>query len=419
MTYSLTATGAQAARQLGLERAHAYDQRNRVNQAHDICTLDIRFAAQAAGLQVETERMLIDSPQVVRPDNTVTLATSRTVLFETEGPAEAGQRARIIDKVLNWHAAANALQQVGADLQVRVLFNLKPGPLLTNACDLWAQSIAAAQRGLNQPLAIQFWGQALTSFLAAPTWDGLGGFSRLDDPARQVDLGLSPVQEKALDEPFKVLDLLPPALRRQLIAYEDDRIRLRAHARYFQRHLVKEIPRFSPEFFDLMREIHGVAFAGEEHHQLSIPAVALMILRIYILHYPDLQQALTQAHRQFKNTTSVLMALRKATRLVNTFLDFHGLRHDHPACQVWVSPPDLDGKRGSDFAVRVTLNLPWVSDSQEAKPAWAQFKDETASAIAWVLQQLIDYPQIVGIDAKAEKPSDSSSRRRQPQHRSD
>ena len=87
---------------------------------------------------------MVNTPQVVRPDNAVTLATGRRVLFETEGPADAGQRARIIDKVLNWHAAAGALKQVKTDLQVRVLFNVKPGPPLTNVQDLWAQSIAAA-----------------------------------------------------------------------------------------------------------------------------------------------------------------------------------------------------------------------------------------------------------------------------------
>ena len=129
--------------------------------------------------------------------------------------------------------------------------------------------------------------------MAAPTWDTLNGFTRLDDSARQPDFGLSPDEETKLDADFNALDLLPPALRRQLIAYDDDRVRLRAHARYFQRHLVKEIPRFSPEFFDLMREIYGAAFVDEHDHELSIPAIALLMLRTYILHYPDLQQALT------------------------------------------------------------------------------------------------------------------------------
>ena len=154
-----------------------------------------------------------------------------------------------------------------------------------------------------------------------------------------------------------------------------------------------------------MREIYGAAFIDRTTHELSIPAIALLMLRTYILHYPDLQQALTVAQRQFKNTTSVLMAMRKATRLVNTFLDFHGLRHDHPGCRVWVTPPDLSGARGSDFAVQVRLNVSWSDADRDSRPTWAEFKDKTGDAIAWVLQQLIDYPQIVGIDEKKEKPN--------------
>ena len=166
-----------------------------------------------------------------------------------------------------------------------------------------------------------------------------------------------------------------------------------------------------------MHEIHGAAFVRDESQRLSIPAIALLMLRTYILHYPDLQQALALAYRKFRNTTSVLMALRKATQLIYTFLDFHGLRHDHPDCQVRITPPDLDGERCSDFAVQVRLQLPRPTD-EETTPTWAQFEGRTAEALAWVLQQLIDYPQIVGIDEKAEKPGNSAASGKQPQRRS-
>ena len=44
-TYQLTDEGAARARDLGYDHAYAYGQTNAVNQAHDICTLDIRLAA--------------------------------------------------------------------------------------------------------------------------------------------------------------------------------------------------------------------------------------------------------------------------------------------------------------------------------------------------------------------------------------
>ncbi len=90
------------------------------------------------------------------------------MLFETEGRADAGQRARLIEKVLNWNITANALKSVKTELQVRVLFNVKPDPALTNARDLWTQSIAAAQRSLGKWPSIQFWGKSLPEFLSTP-----------------------------------------------------------------------------------------------------------------------------------------------------------------------------------------------------------------------------------------------------------
>ena len=77
LTFALTASGAALATQTGSRRAHAYEQTNAINQAHDICTLDIRLAALALGQKVETERNLVDKPHVVRPDNVVTLPDGR------------------------------------------------------------------------------------------------------------------------------------------------------------------------------------------------------------------------------------------------------------------------------------------------------------------------------------------------------
>ena len=411
LTFALTAAGAALATETGTRRARAYEQTNAVNQAHDVCTLDIRLAALASGHRVETERNLVDKPHIVRPDNILASPDGSLILIETEGYADAGQRARIVEKVLHWTACAQALQEIRAVLKIRVLFNVKPGPALEETWEVWTQSIAAAQRSLGNRPSIQFWGKALPEFLAAPTWNSVEGFIRLDDPARVKDFGLSPEQEKALEAPLNAMDLLPPALRRQSIAYTDDIVRLRAHGRYFARHLHTEMPRFSPEFFDLVREVYGVAFAGEKSEQLTIPVAALMMLRVYVLHYPDLQQALATAYRKFKNTQSVLMALRQATRLVNTFLDFHGLRHDHPDCRIQVLPPDLDGERGSDFTVSVSLSLARSRDIED-HTNWEEFQYETKLALAWVLQQLIDYPQVLGIDQTSQDSTSGNSRKK-------
>lgn len=97
--------------------------------------------------------------------------------------------------------------------------------------------------------------------------------------------------------------------------------------------------------------------------------------------------------------------LRQSKTDLKTFLDFHGLRHDHPACRVWVQPPDLDGERGSDFTVAVKLNLTRTREIGEYTN-WEEFQRDTGDALGWVLQQLIDYPQVLGIDGA---PQDSTS----------
>lgn len=415
LTYILTAEGATQAREAGIAPARAYEQQNFINQAHDICTLDIRLAAQRAGLTVTTERKLeLGDRRLVRPDNAVTLPDGVIVLFETEGSADVPQRARIVEKALEWNASASALKQAGIAPRVRVLLNQKTGPELQQTLDIWAEALAAAQATLGKLLDVQFWGKCLPEFLENPAWDSVESFARLDDPARAPDFGLSPETEKVYSDSFETPDLLPPALRRKPVAYARDRVRLRAHGRYFSRRLLPEIPPFSSEFFDLMREVHSMAFPTpsavyqDVAETLSIPYMALIMLRTYIRHYTDLHQALFTAHRKLQNSRSILIALRQASRLVYTFLDFHGLRHDRPGCRVWVNAPDLSSENSSDFSVKVRLSMPAPAfDTVERQ--WEDFQRETAAALAWVLQQLLDYPQILGID---ESPKDAAPRAR-------
>ena len=398
--YALTLAGAATARALGHDHAHAYEQTNHDNQAHDLCTLDVHFAACRAGLNIVTERNLINAPHVVRPDNAVGVSTGPIGLFETEGFADTAQRPRLLEKVMHWNASAAALHQAGVDLRVRVLFNLKSDRALQTTYELWANVIATAQATLEQPLALQFWGRPIGEFLQKPVWDSLDGFTRLDDPARAKDFGLAPEAARPNALIGEPLDLLPAALRRQATASADDVILLRAYARYFTAHLLPEIPPYSPAFFDLVREIHGAAGAAEADQRLAIPVVALWMLRTYLANYPDLQQALSLAYRKFNRINSVLMAQRAATRLVRTFLTFHGLRHDSADCLVRVLPPDLQGERDSDFNVHVQLRLPDAFDGVP-RHNWAQFQMDTACALAWVLQQLLDYPDELGLTERA------------------
>ena len=411
-TYLLTSDGAEQARAIGHAQAHAYAQQNRVNQSHDVVTLDIRRLAEQAGLTVVTERQLVHAPKIVQPDNTITLPGNSLVLFESEGPADAHQRPRILSKVLDWAEAANALRGLGADLNVRVVFNVKAGRAFDEVCATWAQAIAAAQAGLERPLALKFWGQLVSTFRETPIWDRLEGFARLDDPAlvkSKFGLASQPKAAPAAPDQFDPLSLLPAGLRRQTVAFEQDITWLRANAHYFNVHLADKIPALSAEFFDLMRELHSLAFpATNDIRRMSLPLAALFALRRYIQHYSDLRQALIARYRRYQYAIAIKMTLQYADDLICAFLNFHGLRHDSPDCSVWIQSPDQDYGRTSCLKVQVRLNLPrlWDMHAQD----WERFERETEQAMAWVLQQLLDYPELLGIAGEEVKLEHRSKR---------
>jgi hypothetical protein len=340
----------------------------------------------------------------------ITLPDGRLILFETEGYLAHADRARVVDKALGWDVSATALQQAKADLNVRVLFNLKNDRALIDTQDVWAQGLADAQNALGRPLAVVFWGKPLNEFVALPTWDSLDGFTRLDDPSRAASFGPVPAPTTSLVEgEFSAVQLLPPALRGHLSAQPSDIMLLQAHARYFQRHLLAEIPHFSPVFFDLVNEIYAVAFAATGVDALSIPAVALFMLRTYIWHYPDLQRALTQAYKRYHSTPGVTMARQRALEFVHVFLNFHGLRHDRPDCKVSVAAPDLDPDGYSTFTARVSLRL--SSPDQDTRPeSWETHETQSERSLAWVLQQLLDYPDVLGINGEETKHERQSKR---------
>ena len=145
-----------------------------------------------------------------------------------------------------------------------------------------------------------------------------------------------------------------------------------------------------------MRELHSLAFpATNDIRRLSLPLAALFALRRYIQHYSDLRQALIARYRRYQYAVAIKMTLQYANDLICAFLNFHGLRHDSPDCSVWIQSPDQDYGRTSCLKAQVRLNLPrlWDMHAQD----WQRFERETEQAMAWVLQQLLDYPELLGI----------------------
>ena len=366
------------------------------------------LALARAGLQVATERQIIRAPRVVQPDNVATLPDGRKVLFEIEGPADGHQRPRILDKALHWDECAAALREAGADLQVRVIANVKDGPPFEDFCAEWATALAVAQQTLGRRSPIEFWAQPARAFAERPIWDRLDGFTRLDDPALVPEqfgpaaLMTEPRPVTALAE-SETLALLPPPLRRRVQLDEHALTSVAAHVIYFNDYLAREIPPLSEKFFELMRYLRGVAFPDTpDLSRLALPVAALFALSKYIAREPDLKQSLTIAWRRYRGALAIKMALQLASDLIDVFTNFHGLRHDSPDCDVWGQSPEQDGQ-GSRLTVRVGLNLPATMWGDLPGRARDQVIRESEQGLAWVLQQLFDYPAILGIAGDKKK----------------
>ena len=139
---------------------------------------------------------------------------------------------------------------------------------------------------------------------------------------------------------FIELALLPPPLRRRVQLDEHALTSVAAHVIYFNDYLAQEIPPLSEAFFELMRYLRVIAFPDTpDLLRLAMPVAALFALSKYIAREPDLKQALTIAWRRYRSALAIKMAQHLASELVDTFTNFHGLRHDSPECQTWVQSP--------------------------------------------------------------------------------
>ncbi|MBN1936836.1 MAG: hypothetical protein JW934_19400 [Anaerolineae bacterium] len=448
--YALTQGGAHLCHDLGLAAAHVYGQTEPPDQRHDLYLVDLALAAQEASLSVELETPIAYDGGRLRPDALVLPDGGPAIPFEIEGLTDWRQRARLVDKVLNWLALANSAPvgpRPAPDANVRVLWIADRPDAIAAADRVWAEAIAAVRAEYGRPLPVQFWGQPIGDFLSRPDWSSLDGFHRLDNPALAPDFGLLAAQPAAPDAPEDPIAALIPAEALADPAIDArTRLRLRAHARVFDRYLRRAPRRFSPTFFDVARDLYASAYPEQNDADLlAVPWTALLTLRAWIHGNPELAQAVKAAYREYHRArfSGIQMSQQKATDLVYAFLRYHGLRLDSPLLCVWVARPGEVSQR-SGFTVqctaRVDIERPLASQhpallppdgpgdpltgdpvSSGAPPSGALFSTAvspaqldpdlihlTARALQWVLQQLLDQAGILDI-APTPKPGSAQS----------
>ncbi len=270
--YKLGEVGAALLQENGYPDAHACGLEKSTPIAHARSVLDVRLAALAAGLSVQTEKELpYGDDQALRPDNLVTLPDGRPALFEIEQEADMSLLRRIHNSLRRKVTFFSSDAGKSVSPIIRVLINLPLGPLWDTTVSVWERATAIVANERNGRPPFQIVALPLTDFLDTPDWgttpDACWG--SLFDPAqtksfgRQAQKDSAPAtQDTALVTAAKPTaqkrTRLPEALKRRTAS--DDR---RVMEAYYQ-HVIEQGPALAytaaqpqPDraFFEVMRVI--------------------------------------------------------------------------------------------------------------------------------------------------------------------
>ena len=420
--YALLPLGVQICQRLGLQ-AHPYAQNNPHARRHDLYLVDLALKAREAGLSFNLETPIDYPDGQARPDLLITSPGGQQIVFELEGYNDWRQRARLIDKIVNWLCLVESQAHPHLAPRIRVLLMLTQEQELTLARRTWAGAIAAVQAETGGELPVSFWGRPILDFVDHPDWDGLEGFDRLDNPALAPDYSLAlsaprPAAAAPADpmpaDPIPanlVSEYVPTQALQGPVMSQADSLRLRAIGRVLVRYLQDAPRQFSPAFFDTVREVYAISQMGDPIDLLGIPWGALLTLRAWIHHYPKLVQALQTAYKNYKSAkkSGVSIALQRASELIHHFLTFHNLNPDGPLLHAWVVRPGQWNGR-STMTVSVDIRLPknpldpstpspLTAGEPEIDPAALDdLRTQTRDALQWLLQQLLDQGSVLEIE---------------------
>lgn len=401
--YRLQETGAALLRKCGHPHARACELHDPTPIAHALATLEVRLAALAAGLTVQTERKLTFGKGTVRPDNLVTLPDGTVALFETEQVANGALLRRIMKGLQNKLAFFQSKESEAFSPTVRVLFNLARNRDWDSTLATWERAVANVASSAGA-LPFRLLAMPLPEFLADPDWDEPPSdrWEDLLDPAQLPSFGAA--QQGETDKspiPAPKKQRLPQGLRRALSPH-DDRLILAAYWQMFREQAQAQFPQADPAFFDLVSLIYAVSHDDESRSplaQASLPKASLYLLGKYLQMHPDLRQALSKAITRGSGSMrwSPTTILHRMQQVIRVFLEFHGFTPDGPLVVEANLPPwDRPGPR--DFRVSVCIKKAelLMGDRDGVLPGQDTVR-RVEQALAWVLWALFVYSAEVGV----------------------
>jgi hypothetical protein len=173
--YGLGEAGAALLRAAGHRDAAACGYEEVREVAHARAVLDVRLAAEAAGLAVRTEAELVAGGKaegghrpVLRPDNVVTLPGGVQALYEVEQDADLSLLRRVVES-LRRKAAFFGCGGGKVSPVVRVVYAVVP-ERLERTVGVWEQGLGLVVEEVGGPLPFRLVGMTLGEFLERPDW---------------------------------------------------------------------------------------------------------------------------------------------------------------------------------------------------------------------------------------------------------
>ncbi len=407
--FTLGPVGAALLRANGYPKISPCGLKDATPLAHAQAVLDVRLAAEGAGLPVHTERELAYTRSggqraVLRPDNLITLPGGMRAIFEVEQVAKLTHLRRVRDSLR--HKVAFFLSQTGQKFSntIRVIVNLPHGSEWDETIAVWerACTIVAEESGGALPFRIR--AIPLLAFLAEPDWDEPPGQRRwesLIDPAQLAsfapqadsDAGEPPKAVVKPSRPRKRLPNVPKPWRRRSSA--DDLLVLEAFWQYFRQNAHQLAgnedmpPAPSPIFFQIMQLIYVASHDPNTSpwERASFPFASVYLLRRYLQMHPKLRQALAKGVVRGSSSTSwnTHTIRHRMGVIIQRFLEYHGLRLGDTLKARPVGPWD---SRKAGFDVQVSLHPELLMGDQDGVVPSRDEVRAAEEALAWVLWAL-------------------------------
>jgi hypothetical protein len=419
VVYGLGEAGAALLRAAGHREAAACGYEEVREVAHARAVLDVRLAAEAAGLSVRTEAELVAGGKpgegghrpVLRPDNVVTLPNGVQALYEVEQEADLSLLRRVVESLRRKAAFFGAVGGGKVSRVVRVVYAVAP-ERLERTVGVWERGLGLVVEEVGGPLPFRLVGMTLGEFLERPDWSeppDEGRWRGIEPGSRgqgagsrgQGGSGGAGGKEGAL----AVRGEVPAALLRRSPA--DDRRILAAYWQWLQERgpevaYTEEHPRPDPVFFEVMGVIYAASHGEGQTvvRRAAYPYASVYLLGKYLEMHPKLRGRLRRVLERGRETMrwNVTTILHRMQGVIREFLRYHG----YEVGRWLLAVPESSWERGEgpqDFGVRVRIHPEVLMGEGDGVVPGQEAVARAEEALAWVLWALFAYAEEIGLKA--------------------